>query len=232
MKKKTNIAAVIFVLIMMLNLSCSPIYKQVWDFNNFDEIEESSQNMDGKINYFLSGDTLEIYTRANTSDRVKLRSKEQKYLDGIYRWHIYVPKMGVGDMASIGCFLYNDDTHELDFELGYGDKETRQEMRAQEGEILAYLTSQGNPLHQEIKLIKEGQWHTCAIRLSMKRRNYYVEWFVDDTLLSTRQLDYGKEKPFAIYFSVENLHFMGDHIPKKRNFALFDYVSFEGRVKE
>jgi hypothetical protein len=53
--------------------------------------------------------------------------------------------MGVGDMASIGAFLYLDDTQELDFEVGYGRKNTRNELKAEPDDLIVYMTSQKNP---------------------------------------------------------------------------------------
>ena len=37
---------------------------------------------------------------------------------GKYTWRVYVPAMGKGDQASIGVFLYRDDQHEIDSEIG------------------------------------------------------------------------------------------------------------------
>jgi hypothetical protein len=66
--------------------------------------------------------------------------------------------MGVGDMASIGAFYLND-THELDFEVGYGRKNTRNELEAEPDDLIVYMTSQNPFLSYKTKKSK-GQWHT------------------------------------------------------------------------
>jgi hypothetical protein len=203
---------------------------EIWNFKSLNEVFDGSQNMKGQINYSLQGDTLRMYTRANTYDRPKVRSKEKKYLTGTYSWRVFVPNMGKGDMASIGCFLYYDDLHELDFEIGYGKEQLRKKSDAKDDEVLCYITSQGNPWHQKIKPIKTNAWYDCSIKLSEKKNNYFIEWFVNNKLFSSRQLEFGKEIPFYIYSSFENLTFMGDHIAKQQNYTLFDYMKFEGSV--
>jgi hypothetical protein len=200
------------------------------NFFSLDEIVDGSQNMDGRINYFLNGDTLKMFTRPNSYDRPKVRTKSKIYLDGKYTWRVYVPRMGEGDMASIGCFLYYDDLHELDFEIGYGKEEVRKKVNATGSDLVCYVTSQGNPWHQEIKPIKPDAWYEFSMMLSLKNDQYFIEWYVDHKLFSSRQLNFGREIPFYIFSSVENLTFMGDHIAKQENYALFDFMKFEGMV--
>jgi len=40
------------------------------------------------------------------------------------------------------------------------------------------------------------------------------------------QTSFGDETAFTVHCSVENLLFIGDHIPTQENYAVFDYVEF------
>uniref|UniRef100_UPI003216D269 hypothetical protein n=1 Tax=uncultured Draconibacterium sp. TaxID=1573823 RepID=UPI003216D269 len=200
--------------------------KIFWDFNNLDGWSDGSQNMDGIINYLLKGDTLEIFTRPNTYDRPKVRSQFRKYKQGKYTWRAYIPEMGVGDMASVGCFLYYDDKHELDFEIGYGNSDLRKSLLAKDDELVVYMTSQGNPCHQKLKTIKCNKWYNFSIELKLENNKYKVIWSIDDDIITSKQMLFGPEIPFYVFASMENLTFIGDHIPTQRNYALFDYIKF------
>jgi hypothetical protein len=46
------------------------------------------------------------------------------------------------DKASIGAFLYYNDTHEIDFEIGYGTQSKRAELKAEADDLIVYMTSQ------------------------------------------------------------------------------------------
>lgn len=199
----------------------------IWDFTNLNAWVDGSQNMEGQINYELKGDTLEIFTRANTYDRPKVRTKSKIYGTGKYTWRVYIPEMGIGDMASVGCFLYNDDKHELDFEIGYGKQKVREEIQAQANEVVAYITSQANPWHQKMVAIQVNKWYDFTMNLTLDQDMYRVTWAIDGETISSIKLQYGKEIPFYIFASVENLTFIGDHIPTQRNYALFDYIKYQ-----
>jgi hypothetical protein len=41
-----------------------------------------------------------------------------------------------------------------------------------------------------------------------------------------RQLSYGEDFPFRAFCSVENLDFIGDHLPAQDTYSLFDYVEY------
>ncbi|WP_372932855.1 hypothetical protein [Mariniphaga sediminis] len=234
-----NIQLIMYVLVGILSINNSDCHiapgkyvgdieqvDKVWNFKTLNEITDGSQNMNGKINYLLLGDTLKIYTRPNTYDRPKVRSKENDHTCGEYSWRVFVPQMGKGDMASIGCFLYKDDLHELDFEIGYGKEKIRKSVGTSDSEVLCYITSQGNPWHQKIKPIKVREWYDFKIVLSIKNGNYYAQWYINDKLFSSRQLEYGNETNFFVFASVENLKFIGNHIAKQENYALFDYMMY------
>jgi hypothetical protein len=59
------------------------------------------------------------------------------------------------------------------------------------------------------------------------KKRYVATWKINDSVKSTAQLNYGKNTKFAIYCSVENLNFIGDHIPENQNYALFDWLEFK-----
>ncbi|WP_418264213.1 hypothetical protein [Flavobacterium faecale] len=204
------------------------VTSKFWDFNNLDEWEDASQNMNGLINYFTENGNLNIYTRPNTWDRPKVKSIAT-YTTGVYTWRVYVPEMGVGDKASIGAFLYNDDTHELDFEIGYGATAERNAVNAASDELLAYMTSQANPFQSKVVKVKRAQWYTLSIELTLNSKNKYIaKWKIGGNTVSSLQLNYGTKEKFKIFCSVENLNFIGDHIPTTQNYALFDFVEYRG----
>lgn len=196
-----------------------------WDFNNLDEWEDATQV--GNQNYWIENSNLHIFTNPNTWERVKVKSVAT-YATGSYSWRVYVPEMGIGDCASIGAFLYNSDTHELDFEIGYGKETVRQGLNAASDDLIVYATSQANPSHSFQSKIKREQWYTFTIDLILNNKKKYVAtWKIDNQILTTKTLTYGTQTKFKIFCSVENLSFIGDHIPATQNYALFDWVEFK-----
>ena len=195
-----------------------------WDFNDLNEWDDATQA--GNPNYWIDNGVLHIFTNANTWDRTKVKSVST-YAAGTYSWRVYVPEMGVGDCASIGAFLDSDDTHELDFEIGYGNTAIRQQLNAVADDLIVYATSQANPSHSFQTKIKRGQWYTFSIDLTLNnKKKYVVNWKIDDTVITSTTLNYGSSTKFKIFCSVENLNFIGDHIPTIQNYALFDWVTF------
>nr|WP_288832762.1 hypothetical protein [uncultured Flavobacterium sp.] len=196
-----------------------------WDFNNLDEWEDATQV--GNQNYWIENSNLHIFTNPNTWERVKVKSVAT-YATGTYSWRVFVPEMGVGDCASIGAFLYSDDTHELDFEIGYGKETVRQGLNAASDDLIVYATSQANPSHSFQSKIKRNQWYTFTITLALNTKKKYVAtWKIDNQNLTSKTLTYGTATKFKIFCSVENLSFIGDHIPATQNYALFDWVEFK-----
>lgn len=197
---------------------------KTWNFDNLNEWVDATQV--GVPNYFIDNGNLNISTHANTYDRTKIKSIAS-YTTGTYTWKVYVPEMGVGDQASIGAFLYNNDTHELDFEIGYGKQSERESLNALSDELIVYMTSQANPAQTYRKTIKREQWYTLSIQLTLVNRNYYAKWVINNVVLGSTPLNYGTKFKFNIFCSVENLSFIGDHIPYSDNYALFDYVEYK-----
>lgn len=197
-----------------------------WNFNNLDSLAKDSPNMID--NYEITDGILKIYTRPDTYDRIKFRSKNKVYVQGKYSWRVFVPEMGVGDMTSIGCFLYSDDSHELDFEIGYGKDNVRKALNATDDELVVYITSQGNPHHQLKTTIKRNEWYNLDIDLELKNGKYVATWLINNNVITSSELDFGPaETKFYVYVSVENLTFIGDHIPAQKNYGLFDYMEYQ-----
>jgi hypothetical protein len=199
-----------------------------WDFNDLKGWVDDSQNTGGPQNYAIEGGKLRIHTGAGTRDRAKVRTELKTFRAGATRWRVYVPAMGAGDQASIGAFLYHSDTRELDFEIGYGRAADRAAMRAGPDDLLMFTTSQADPYKTSMHLVKREQWHDLALELTLPDsgagRGYQALWRVDGGKIEETQLAFGGETGFYIYCSVENLQFLGDHVPNQENYALFDYV--------
>ncbi|HSD13821.1 MAG TPA: hypothetical protein VLB74_04160 [Flavobacterium sp.] len=203
--------------------STAPITKN-WEFNDLTGWQDAT--MVGAANYFLENGNLKMFTNPNTWERTKVKTTST-YGTGTYTWRVYVPEMGVGDMSSIGAFLYKDDTHELDFEIGYGSESTRQNLNAQADDLIAYMSSQANPSQFVQTTIKRNQWYTLTIELTLSSNNrYFAKWKIDGITVASKQLNYGTKTKFNIFCSMENLTFIGDHIPQSQNYALFDSVQY------
>ena len=191
------------------------------DFENLDGwVDDSSQGSPHA--YQIEDGKLRIVTRPETRDRVKIRTTN-RFGAGRYTWRVYVPAMGVGDQASIGAFLYHDDKHEVDFEIGYGTAALREKLNAQENDLVCYCTCQAYPYSSSQILITREAWYNLSMDITHgKDDNYLVTWFVNDRQVKQLQTRFGDEITFTVHCSVENLTFMGDHIPTQENYALFD----------
>lgn len=181
--------------------------------------------------YSLSDGILRMSTRPSTRDRVKIRTK-RRFGAGRYSWRIFAPAMGKGDQASIGAFLYKDDKHEIDFEIGYGKTSVRKKLKAGPRDLICYNTSQGHPSSSDQILIKAKTWYVFSIDLTHgKDGNYLITWLVNEKQVKQLQSNFGDEVTFTAHCSVENLIFLGEHIPKQENYGLFDYFEFIPTVK-
>lgn len=225
---------ILLISLLFILFSCSkdktviPITTtKIWNFTDLIGWEDGSQNTNSNINYTIESGNLKIVTNANTWERPKVKTTAT-FGAGTYTWRVYVPEMGVGDQCSIGAFLYSDDTHELDFEIGYGNQATRNQLVATTDELIVYMTSQANPFVSTPKKIKRAQWYNFSIEmLKTPTGNYQANWKINSVLEQTNVLTYGTETTFHIFCSVENLLFIGDHIPANQNYALFDFVEFK-----
>ena len=202
--------------------------------------QASFENLDGWQNdsakgspksYDLTNGVLRISTRAQTRDRVKIRTV-RRFGAGRISWRVYVPTMGEGSQASVGAFLYKDDKHELDFEIGCGKAKLRKKLQADETDLVCYCTSQGHPSSSSQILLKRETWYVLSIDIAHGRDGkYLIAWFVNDKQVKQLQTDFGAEVTFTAHCSVENLSFIGDHIPTREHYALFDYVEVEPYIR-
>lgn len=177
------------------------------------------------------GKALRIYTRPGEEysgtygDRFKVQTTTQ-FGSGRYEWRVYVPKFGMNDRASIGAFVYFNDTHELDFEICSGTAAARSEHNAGPDDMLCLVSSQANPYFSEYTPIKGDAWHILVLDLKLENEKYLAEWLVDGKSLKRTQLNFGEEAYFRAISSVENLYGMGDHAATQENYALFDYLEY------
>jgi hypothetical protein len=221
----------LFIVILMFSCNSNKkvttqLPKKVWNFDDLSQWQYASQTSNGIINYGLENGNLRLFSHANTRERTKVKTIE-KFTTGIYTWRIFVPTMGVGDQTAIGAYLYKDDKHELDFEIGYGSKADRAKLKTIEDELIVHMTSQDNPHVSNTTKIKREQWYSFSILLENVEGHYKATWKIDNKTLQTAQLTYGQLTRFKIFCSVENISFIGDHIPTRNNYALFDSVTFQ-----
>jgi len=230
-----NYKLVITLFLLILLNSCS-LKKQDKSYINFIENfnsketlynfwEDASQS-ESPMNYDFDKEFLRIISRANTKDRVKVKTKNYFVGSGSYSWRVYVPKMHIGDQCSIGAFLYFDDKHELDFEIGSGNKKIRKKLNAKNNDLVVYCTSQAFPFSSTPFLIKNEAWYNLKIEITQgKNNNFLAKWFINDKLYKTEQLEY--KSKFYAFCSIENLEFIGDNLPKYDNYTLFDWFKFK-----
>ena len=169
-----------------------------------------------------------VKTRACTYDRTKM-STPMIYTSGTYRWKTYIPEFGPGDKTSVGSWIYCDDHHEVDFEVGWGTTEKRLEAGCGDGEVLACMTNQDFPFTSSYVPISIG-WHEFEIRLDVVDGRYLVHWVIDGSERKSQLVGFGPETSFRIFVSVENLNFIGDHIASKDNVGKYEWVTFDGQI--
>lgn len=198
-----------------------------WNFDNADGWEYFHQDDAPTPQWSIKDGMLRLWTRAGSRDRSKLRTLRSNFGEGLYTWKIQVPAIAAGEQASIAGFIYQDDAHEIDFEIGYGTADARAKCGAEPGQMVACMTNQGFPFISEYTPINPG-WHEFSISLLEDDGNYTARWIIDGEIKQTQALMFGPETTFKVYCSVENLLFMGDHVPEYDNAALFDWVSFTG----
>ncbi len=224
-KQISYILIIGFILILSAGCSNTSEPDKVWDFNDLEGWAYGHQDDNPDNQCIIEDGKLRIFTRAGSWDRKKVRTIDKIYTTGRYTWRTYIPVMGEGDMASVGSWIYCDDHHEIDFEVGYGKKEVREAAGAAPDEMIAYMTTQDHPNQSTYIPIKAG-WHIFEIDLTLVDGNYKVEWIIDDKVVSTVQQTFGTEYAFYIFCSVENLKFIGDHQPTQENYGIFDYVKY------
>lgn len=181
-----------------------------------------------------------IRTHAGTFERPKRRTREKTYTSGVYTWKTFIPEVGPGDQTSFGSWIYCDDRHEIDFEVGWGTNDMRNKTKAEAGELVACMTNQDFPGTTSYAPVTAGEWHIFQIRLDLrtvkldgkKKTCYYCSWIIDGNTVKEKQLEFGPEIGFHIFVSVENLKFIGTRPAAQDNIGKFEWVSFDGKVKK
>lgn len=203
------------------------VFTTKWDFDTLDGWVYSPQGGTPESQCHLEDGCLVITSRKNTQDRPKYRTSGGRiYGPGKYVWRIFIPEIEAGAQASVGAFLYMDDAHELDFEIGYGTAAARTQAGAKEGEMVACMTNQQHPTVSRYYPVTPG-WHTFTLDMPLSGDYYNAVWYIDDVQKQSQRLNFGAETQFYIYVSVENLIFMGDHLPTRDVSAKFDYVAYK-----
>jgi len=224
---KKYISRIVFWVFILcaVNTYAQPPKKKVWNFNDLEGWVYAHQDDNPDHQCVLEKGKLRIFTRAGSWDRKKVRTADKIYTTGRYTWKTYIPEMGKGDQASVGSWIYCDDHHEIDFEVGYGKQAVREELGAGPDEMIAYMTTQDHPFKSVPVKIKTG-WHIFEIDITLVNGNYKVDWLIDKKIVSTVQQTFGTAFAFYIFCSVENLKFIGDNLSTQENYGIFDYVKY------
>lgn len=242
MKKIIYIVTALFTL-----ASCKTFVNQIRFYGHRSEVLEENFDSKAKFNnnweddsykspssYSIVKGNLKITTRPMTKDRVKVNSKECNFGIGSYEWRIYVPKFRLYDQTSIGAFLYHSKNkeYEFDFEIGSGQRKHRWALEAKSNMAVVHCTSQFKPFSTNRFLVTTEEWHLFKIELSKGERNkYFVKWYIDNKLVKTLQSNVSVMTKFWVYNSLENLSFMGEHLPRKENYVLFDSFTFKHQAQ-
>ena len=184
---------------------------------------DGSQAGAGPANYSASAASKLVFrVEAASRFRPKLHHKWTFVGPGRFEWRAYVPAFARGDWASLGAFLYRNDTLELDFEIGYGTDARRTAAGLTTADttiMLAHLTSQAqdgaNPatLTQQVVPISGNAWHNLTLQLDLQPdRTYTVRWWIDGTAVAAAPQQWGPADfpGFYAFCSLENLPFMSD----------------------
>ena len=185
----------------------------------------ASQNTSNK-KYHLENNTIKLSTKKGSKERVKIIFNKNNLTFGTYEWKVFVPKMKLKENCSIGAFLYADDRHELDFEIGSGNSSDRNKYKPKPNELLLFCSSQENPYSSFAFKLKDESWYSLKLKLTRGIKNdYLVKWYVNEKKIHELQLNYGKKIKFEALCSLENIHFIGDKPTSVDNYTYFD--SFE-----
>ena len=199
-------------------------------FNSEEEFQKNWKDNSWKspASYELENGNLKITARANSKDRVKIRSKNT-FTTGIYTWRIFVPEFKLFEQVSIGAFLYHNSSKEFefDFEIGSGQQKDRERLQLKDNEAIVYCVSQFSPSSSHQFAIQMNAWSNFTMELIDINGFYLVRWFINSTKVKELQTRVKANIPFKVHCSLENLHFMGDKPTTKNNFVLFDYFEYK-----
>ena len=201
----------------------------VWEFDKPepDWVREGSKPPLPESSVIFEGGKASITARAGTWDRAKIATVNRDFGTGVYTWVVRIPAMGANDMASVGAFIYRDDQHELDFEIGSGTAALRKKHGALPDELLCYCTNQQFPFESSIFKIKGNARYTLSLELRPRDGGKLLaRWAIDGRQIKELATTIPADTRFGIHCSVENLKFLGDHQPKRAHTAEFERVSF------
>lgn len=205
--------------------------ERFYDFNDSQGWYFFKQDSSRTDNYEIADGLLSLRTRAGEKDRTKFHSRSWDFTTGTYTWRVLIPYIRPGERIVASMFLYHDNDHELDFEVGSGNEKLRRELGLRDGELVVYMIS-GYPNISTYDKISPG-WHEFTITLEENYLGrYYAEWAVDGEVKQKAQLDYGPEKAFLIACGAEYLNTLGDSIPTRDYEVCVDYVKFTGEVNK
>ncbi|ARV16094.1 hypothetical protein BTO07_13495 [Polaribacter sp. SA4-12] len=206
--------------------------------DNFDDKTKFENNWidnswKSPASYSLENKQLKITTRANSIDRVKVRSKRKNFTTGIYKWRIFVPKFKLYEQVSIGAFLYHNqkEEFEFDFEIGSGQKLDREKINLKADEGIVYCVSQFSPSSSSHFAVKMDTYSEFKMELIDVDGFYLVKWYINNQLVKTLQTKVKSNIKFKVHNSLENLHFMGDVKTTSENYVLFDSFSYETNLQ-
>ncbi|UAM97381.1 hypothetical protein K8354_13785 [Polaribacter litorisediminis] len=201
---------------------------------NFDDLEKFQKDWENNswkspASYSLENKHLKITTRANTTDRVKVRTQKKGFTTGTYKWRIFVPKFTLYEKVSIGAFLYHNEKkeYEFDFEIGSGNKDDRKKINLKDDEAIVYCVSQFSPSNSSHFSVKMNAYADFEMELMDVDGFYLVKWTINNSLVKTLQTKVKSSIGFRVHNSLENLHFMGDVATTKENYVLFDSFSYK-----
>lgn len=200
------------------------------NFENQIEFEENwiDNSWKSPASYQLENGNLKITTRANSIDRVKVRSK-RKFTTGTYTWRIFIPKFKKQEQVSIGAFLYHNkkEEFEFDFEIGSGKKAKREKLELKNDEAIVYCVSQFLPSKTSYFRVKMNAFSDFKMELIDVDGFYLVKWYINNKQVKELQTQVKSNIKFQVHCSLENLHFMGNKKTTSENFVLFDSFLFK-----
>ncbi|KAI8912175.1 hypothetical protein DFJ77DRAFT_71558 [Powellomyces hirtus] len=189
-------------------------------FDNLSSWIDASQAGGSAKNFGLVQNRVHFAVDPNSSHRVKLEHTERIRGSGRHQWRIFTPVRRPGDITSIGAFLYADDYHELDFEIGYGAEDVRTRLAAEQDQLVVYMTSQAtdgvswSSLDGSQILITGDAWHELAMDLALNDTGtqFIVAWWIDGEMVKQSGQSWGPTDigdGFRSMISLENLWWMG-----------------------
>jgi hypothetical protein len=116
---------------------------------------------------------------------------------------------------------------EIDFEIGSGTIVDRKRLKAKTNEAIVHCTSQYAPHASEIFKASAEQWHTFTLVLTENNNRYLVRWYINKVLVKTLQTKISTSHQFSVQNSLENLPFIGEQLPAKKNYVMFDSFTFQ-----